>query len=68
MYNIQRVSLGDDSMKINLYDIMAVVGKNIKTEATLDSITGYLQGERISVEGKEPVRIDITHTHKIWFL
>lgn len=64
MYNIQRVSLGDDSMKINLYDIMAVVGKSIKTETTLDLITGYLQGERILVEGKEPVRIDITHTHK----
>ena len=45
MYNNRRVSLGDKSMIINLYDILSVPGKELTVEAGLEEARVTFQGE-----------------------
>lgn len=64
MYNNRRVSLGDKSMRINLYDLMAVVG--MENTVLVDSLKteGNLWGEKFSVCSKEPFHVYLKHVQK----
>lgn len=64
MYNSQHVSLGDKSMKINLYDILSVIGKELSVEALLEDSQVIFQGEAFDITRKEPFKIRLKHTEK----
>lgn len=64
MYNNQRVSLGDESMLINLYDILSVQGKELELETELENTTVMFRGEELCIAYKNPVSILLKHTDK----
>ncbi len=51
-------------MRINLYDIMAVVGQELTCDAQLGSVKGCLQGEDFLVKGVKDFQVNIKHTKK----
>lgn len=51
-------------MKINLYDIMSVVGKEMVVDATLEETGGTFHGEEFLVKAKDSFRIFARHTQK----
>lgn len=51
-------------MKVNLCDIMSVVGKEFITDVTLDKVSGCLQGEELVVTCEEPFSLKLKHTQK----
>lgn len=64
MYNNQRVSLGDESMLINLYDILSVSGKELTLEGELESKKVMFHGEELGITYKKPVSITLKHIEK----
>lgn len=51
-------------MKINLYDIMSVVGKELVIDAVLEDTKGSFQGEEFYVHSKESFHVTVCHTQK----
>ncbi|MGN0437973.1 MAG: YceD family protein [Lachnospiraceae bacterium] len=51
-------------MKINLYEIMSVVGKEITIDASLDSLEGKFQGELFCVYAKDNFQVVAKHIQK----
>lgn len=51
-------------MKINLYDMMSVVGKEMTTEAVLTDVEGVFHGEAFHVNAKNEFQVVIRHIRK----
>lgn len=51
-------------MKINLYDVLSTVGRELVVEADFSSKQVTFQGETISVAGKAPFEVRLTHIRK----
>lgn len=51
-------------MRLNLYDIMSVVGKELTTDAAVKDVTGTFFGESFSVDSENNFQIMVRHIQK----
>lgn len=51
-------------MKINLYDVLSVAGKEMTVTAQMEEQSEAFQGEALKINGKEPFDVSLRHVKK----
>lgn len=51
-------------MKINLYDVLSVTGRELTVKADVSDLCGNFQGESLKIGSKDSFDVTITHTKK----
>ena len=51
-------------MKLNLYDVLSVAGKELTVQAEIGELQECFQGENLRIQGKEPFHVVLKHIAK----